>query len=266
MNARGDHRRRRRRPGGRGAPPRAGGPAARHGERLGHVVVGAGVEGVDLVLAVLAGGQHHDRHAGPAADGGMTSMPSMSGRPRSSSTTSGCARAAEIAAAPVAGGRDLPAAGAQRDRQRVRERRLVVDHEDARPSGCRPPAEGRVTQHRQATAGGVLGVELAADGLAKPRGDGEPEPDARARWSSPSRWNGANMCSLRRPGRPGRRRRPARTTSSPTPLGRARRPSSGGRCRTAFSTRLATTRSSSPGRCAPAAGRPGRRARPRRAG
>jgi hypothetical protein len=37
------------------------------GERLGDVVVGAGVQGVDLVLAAGPTGQHDDRYRGPAA-------------------------------------------------------------------------------------------------------------------------------------------------------------------------------------------------------
>ena len=41
-----------------------------HAERLGDVVVGAGVEGVDLVDAVGATGQHQDRHVGPAPESG----------------------------------------------------------------------------------------------------------------------------------------------------------------------------------------------------
>ena len=41
-----------------------------HAERLGDVVVGAGVEGVDLVEAVGPTGQHEDRDVGPAAQPG----------------------------------------------------------------------------------------------------------------------------------------------------------------------------------------------------
>ena len=39
-----------------------------HAERFGDVVVGAGVEGVDLGFFYVAGGQHDDRQAGPGAD------------------------------------------------------------------------------------------------------------------------------------------------------------------------------------------------------
>ncbi len=41
-----------------------------HAERLGHVVVGAGVEGLDLVEAVGAAGEHEDGYVGPAAEAG----------------------------------------------------------------------------------------------------------------------------------------------------------------------------------------------------
>ena len=37
-------------------------------EGFGDVVVGAGVEGVDFVVAVVAAGQHDDRYPGPGAE------------------------------------------------------------------------------------------------------------------------------------------------------------------------------------------------------
>jgi hypothetical protein len=51
----------------RGAQP---GEELVHAERLDHVVVGAGVEGCDLLPGRLAGRQHEDRNAGPAAQPG----------------------------------------------------------------------------------------------------------------------------------------------------------------------------------------------------
>ncbi len=81
-----------------GRPLPQGGAQARHqfarGEGLGDVVVGAGVEGCDLLgLAVRTeririGTCDHSRIAAIAA------LPSMSGRPRSSTTASGAAVAA----------------------------------------------------------------------------------------------------------------------------------------------------------------------------
>ena len=55
--------------GGRGAPQRGAQPGEQlvHAERLGHVVVGAGVERGDLVGLAVAHGQHDDRHRAPAA-------------------------------------------------------------------------------------------------------------------------------------------------------------------------------------------------------
>ena len=41
-----------------------------HAERLGDVVVGAGVEGLDLVEAVGPAGEHQDGYVGPAAEAG----------------------------------------------------------------------------------------------------------------------------------------------------------------------------------------------------
>jgi hypothetical protein len=56
---------------GRGSPADGGAQAGEqlvHAERLGHVVVGAGVERGHLLGLLAPGGQHDDRDGGPAAD------------------------------------------------------------------------------------------------------------------------------------------------------------------------------------------------------
>ena len=69
-------------------------------ERLGEVVVGAELEAEQLVELVVAGGEHHDRdRASRARSSRVTSRPSSPGRPRSSTTRSGCSRRAVSSAA-----------------------------------------------------------------------------------------------------------------------------------------------------------------------
>ena len=87
-----DHALARRLMSGRAAQRRSdAGDQLGHPERLGDVVVGAGVEREHLRAFVVAGGEHDDRHVRPAAQASITVMPSMPGRPRSSRTMSGCA-------------------------------------------------------------------------------------------------------------------------------------------------------------------------------
>ena len=113
--------------GRRGGPPRGAGRASRPSERLGHVVVGAGVERGYLLVLGAPYRQHHDR--GPGTSRGiprMTSVPSMSGSPRSRMTASG--RSRETAARPEAPsfrGGHLVVARGQVDAQRPEDRRLV---------------------------------------------------------------------------------------------------------------------------------------------
>ena len=170
-------------------------------ERFGDVVVGAGVEGVDLVAAVRAAGQHDDRDRVQARSLRMTSTPSMSGRPRSSTTRSGWSAAAAVQRLGAVGGGDhVVLAGVQVDPQRAQDLRLVVDDEDAghrafrfvpvrrcrsrrsrvrlldRAGRCR--LGGQAQGHGEAAARGVVRGEAAAHGLGQPAGQGQPEADA----------------------------------------------------------------------------------------
>ena len=59
---------RRRRRAARGAAPRAAGRSARRAERLGHVVVGAGLQRAHLLVLLPHRRQHDDRRLAPLAD------------------------------------------------------------------------------------------------------------------------------------------------------------------------------------------------------
>ena len=87
-----------------------------HAERLGHVVVGAGVEGLDLVGAVGPAGQHQDRHVGPAAQPGDDLDAVHVGQAEVEDDDVGrVARPPAERLGPGGGGADLVAAGAQVD-------------------------------------------------------------------------------------------------------------------------------------------------------
>ena len=135
----------------------------------------------------------------------MTSMPSMSGSPRSRMTRSGGCEAAVASALGPGGSREhLVVAGPQVDGQGPQDLRLVVDHQDAahrdsaawstrwlvsralsrsrRPgSCCRRLAGGDAGSDTTIVSpppGVSSGVERAAHGLGEPAGQGEPEADA----------------------------------------------------------------------------------------
>ena len=122
--------------GRRGAPQR--GPEAGqqlvHPERLGDVVVGAGVEGErpcrvspSRTDSTTIGTVLHPRSPR------ITSTPSMPGSPRSSTTTSGWWPAASVERVLAVGREvDVVAAGAQVDPERAQDLRLVVDDQHAR--------------------------------------------------------------------------------------------------------------------------------------
>ena len=123
-----------------------------------------------------------------------TSMPSMPGRPRSRSTTSGWVCGGEPQRLLAGGGQvDVVAAGPQVHLEGAPDLRLVVDdqhagHErrtnrlDARTSGCGAAASARtrrqVDEDGEPPAGRVVEQDLAAHGLDEPAGDGQAEADA----------------------------------------------------------------------------------------
>ena len=180
-----------------------------HLERLGDVVVRAGVERLDLLVAGRPRGQHDDRHRVPSADAVQD------------------LDAVEVGQSEVEDDDVGMEAGDAVEGARARwsaistsqPARLHVDPERPRRGARRrrrpAPASSRVTglawsghhvgrirlrerdghDHRQPAAGGVLGLDAGADRLAEAAGDGQAQPDAGSRGASPSRWNGMNIRS-----------------------------------------------------------------------
>ena len=164
------------------ATARSAGQQLVHAERLGDVVVGARRRAPRPCRASASRTDSTmiGHRASSPRSPSTTSMPSMPGRPRSRTTTSGWSRGGQRAApsSPVGGEVDLVAARPQVDGQRPADLRLVVDDQDAASS------VGRQRQARapsvSAAARGVLDGELAAHGLDEAAGHREPEADAGA--------------------------------------------------------------------------------------
>ena len=163
----------------------------------------------------------------------MTSTPSRSGRPRSSTTSSGWCRAAT--AQRLRAGRRGRRRRSPRALRLIRSARricdLVVDDEDARhvsllsrspgrtTSGGRLVGRGQRHHHGQATAGGVLGCQRAAHRLGQAARQGQAEADpggvVACRRSAGTARTGPRGRPARRPG-PGRR--PGSRPSRPSRL------------------------------------------------
>ena len=102
-------------------------------ERLGQVVVGAGVERIDLLLLLRARRQHDDRPPRPAAQAADQLGAVAIGQPEVDEEEVDAAVAGQRLA--VARGRRLEhdmAFGLQRRREQATDRRFVLDHEHVR--------------------------------------------------------------------------------------------------------------------------------------
>ena len=103
-------------------------------ERLGQVVVGAGIEPGDLVGVERAGRQHDHRQgagSGLAAPAPGQLQPGLPGSIQSRITRSGTTRSTSACACSAsAATRDLEAGVAQVDRDQLGDRRLVLDDQD----------------------------------------------------------------------------------------------------------------------------------------
>src|SRR3954447_228643 len=233
-----------------------------HVEGLGDVVVGAGVQRADLVVAVRAGRQHEHRPGEPRPQPGQHLGAVEVGQAQVEDDEIGVVvGGVPQRRAAVGSGEDVVAGRVQRDPQGPGDLRVVVDDED--------PA------HRAGTGGGSAGGPAAASDTTMvspppgassastvppiasvtPRATASPSPTPWPAGASPRRWNGANSRSRSASGTPGpwsvtrsstrSSARPAAPRSSAAPA--VIRTGPAGACRTALLTRFATTRSSRPG-------------------
>ena len=164
----------RRGPAERGPQP---GQQLVHAERLGDVVVGAGIERRDLVGLRLAHRQHDDRHLGPAPQAldHLDAVDAREARGRGPRRRDGARRELE----PLLTGLrevDVVAPGPQVDAERPPDLRLVVDDEDA----AHGITAGRLSTIVAPPPGVSSTDELAAHRLDEAARDREPEADARA--------------------------------------------------------------------------------------
>ena len=103
-----------------------------HVERLGDVVIGSGVEGGDLVAAVVAGREDEDRHGGPAAEAADHVDATDPGKSEvEDDDVRMVSRGQEKRLLPGRRDVDVVATGPQVDRHRPQDRLLVVDDEDS---------------------------------------------------------------------------------------------------------------------------------------
>ncbi len=147
-----------------------------HAERLGDVVVGAGVERRDLLALRLARGEDDDGHVGPAAEAGDHVEPGDVGESEVEDDEVGPVSGRELERDLAGAGRvDVVAARAEVRDERAQDLRFVVDDEDA----CHGAALQRDDGGRS-SAGGVLELELAAHRRHEAARDCEAESDASA--------------------------------------------------------------------------------------
>ena len=210
-------------------------------ERLGHVVVGAALEGLDLLALLVPAGQDHDRRGRLAPDAADHVEPVDVGQPEVEQDDVGPAALPAMQRGAAVGGLIGPVAARRRARGRAPPRLVVVlDDEDGRSPAvlpCRSPV-GRpsASPSRRGSAARPAGrcrsrARRARCGGPRP---GRPSPrSARAR--RPARCPSRTASRRRRPGRG----RTCRRAAAALPPGRpARRPrSSAGRRSSATSAR-----------------------------
>ena len=186
----------------RGAAPDRGpqpGQELVHAEGLGDVVVGAGVERLDLVRGVGARRQHDDRRGQPAAQArrARRCRTCRAGRGRGRRRRACARRRRAVPAAPVAAVMHLVAAHRQVDAQRPQDLRFVVDHQH--PVSWSRSFRLRARRGRPRRSARRRGCRWRRWCRPSPRRNpSRPTGRGRRRWCcrwSPSRWNGANSCS-----------------------------------------------------------------------
>ena len=216
----------------------------------------------------------------------MTSVPSMSGSPRSRMTRSGGSVAAALSAArPGGGGDDLVAARAEVDGERPEDLRLVVDDQDAGHERLASRVDGRDDalalpqprlgalgvvgglgggereHHRESAARCLLRGQCAVHRLDEPAGEGQPEADPGRVVGVTEALEGCeDPVQVLRRDAGAAVDHPQLDTVAEAAAGELWR-LAGGAVAAAFPARLATTRSSRPGRRARGAGPRARRRR-----
>ncbi len=160
-------------------------------------------------------------------------MPSMPGRPRSSSTRSGWWRAASVERR-LARRRevDLVAAAAQVHAERPQDLRLVVDDQHRGSFGAAVAGSSTIIVSPPPGVSSTASSPPMAS--TKPRATASPSPTPSPVLRSPSRWNGWNTRRARSAAMPGPRSTTRRSTRSPTAarrrtrtVGARRRPRAG---------------------------------------
>jgi hypothetical protein len=108
-----------------------------HAEGLGDVVVGAGVQRLDLLVGGVPGGQHQDRHAGPAAQAPDHLDAVHVRQAQVEDDHIGVAGGGELEGGGAVVGRvDLVLARLEVDHEGAHDLRLVVDHEHPGHEAC----------------------------------------------------------------------------------------------------------------------------------
>src|SRR6516162_400054 len=217
-----------------------------HPKGFGDVVVGAGVQCLDLVRRIGARRQYDHGCREPAAQAGQHLDARYVGQSEVEDHHVGFVLGCGTQR-PGTGGRgdDLVASHGQVDSQRAQDVRLVVDHQN---SGHRTPI-GWGAARSTTTVSPPPGVSPAAMvppiASTKPRATDIPRPTPVVLSWSPSRWNASKIWSSVPFGIPGPSSMTLIRTRSPT-LPALTRTTQLGAYRSALSIRFARTRSSSP--------------------
>ena len=187
---------------GRRVAPQRGSEAREelvHAERLGDVVVGAGVEGRDLVALGFADGEDDDRHGGPAAQAADHFDAVDSGEAEVEDDEVGVLPGGDRERRLAGLGEvDVVAACAEVGRERAQDLGLVVDDEDARHSAARSRAT--MVSPPPGVSSASISPPIAS---TKPFATARPSPTPSLWPESPSRWKGLNSRSRSARGTPG---------------------------------------------------------------
>src|SRR5215470_15746291 len=206
-----------------------------HAERLGHVIVRAGVERLDLVVAVGAARQHDDRRVGPAAQPADHFDAIQVGQAEVEYYQVGRVLRSLVERLRAGlRGVDLVIPGAQVYPERPDDLRLVVNDEHPAHDGTWSALSGWVCSPGRVRAvpgtagsessmvrpppGVSSGSKVPSIASVRPFDNARPRPMPVVLSVSPSRWNGTNIrpaCSL---GMPGPRSMTRNSTRSPNEL------------------------------------------------